>query len=66
MLIMLAAMLNMDTMMQGQKQVCHLGTIGVISVRDNDFDKGSRSLGFKDLLDSRYIFQKEQKGCPYR
>lgn len=52
--------------MQGQKQVRHLGAIGVISVRDNDFDKGSRSLGFKDLLDSRYIFQKEQKGCPYR
>lgn len=52
---MLAAMLSMDIMMQGQEQGHHLVAIEVISVRDNDFEKVSSSLGFKDLLNSRYI-----------
>ena len=59
-------MLSVAIGVQGQKQGCHLGAVAVMSVRGNDFDKGSSSLGFKGLLDSQYILQVGLKGCPYR
>lgn len=60
----MAAVQSMAPGMQGQKHGHHTGASAVMSVRGNDFDKGS--LGFKNLLESGYILQAELKGCSFK